>query len=150
VQYEVLIVQLGDPRYEEVLGRLRADRALLELMRVQAGFDLVEHPEKVWIIAVDPTGQPLAWCAYEPSDEPGIDVKCVDSCERPECWDEDVYLVVYTARHELIRQHRAVTYIYPEPVELHETDGWAVTGTGISREPGMPERRWYRLARQPG
>lgn len=122
----------------------RADRDLLDLMHVQAGFELDEHPDKVWVFAVDPDGAPLAWCACEPSDEPGIDIKAVDSCERPECWDEDLYLLVYTARHELVRHHAAETYVYGEPVELHEMDGWTVVGTGGAAP------RWYRMTRAAG
>lgn len=146
-EYEVVIVAMGDGRYEEVIGALRADWDLRDLMYVQADFDLVERPDKVWIVAVDPGGRVLAWCAYEPTEEAGAEVKCVDSCERPECWDEDVYGVVYAVRHELVRRYDAATYVFEGPLDLHRMDGWEVFVEGGAAEPDVPEDHWYGLRR---
>lgn len=148
MDYEVVIVAQGDDRYEEVLGAVRGDRALLDLMWHQAEFELIEHPAKVWIAAVDPVGRPLAWCAIEPTDQMGAQVKAVDSCERPECWAEDVYGVIYAARHELLRNCAAVTYIFDEPLTMHLWDGWVPFAEGWSSEPGEPPHHWTGLFRE--
>lgn len=146
---EVLILRWGEPRYEEVIGGLRRDGALLAGMWLAAESRLDEHPGKTWVVAVDAGGRALAWCAFEPADEPGVDVKAVDSYERPESWDDDLYAVVYQVRHELIRFSSAVTYVFPEPLELHLWDGWVPTVEGWSDEPGVPSHHWTRLVRAP-
>lgn len=141
---ELLVLRLGEARYEPVMAALRADEPLLAYLREAAGFELTEDADTVWIVATDDAGRVLAACAYEPADEDGIEVKCVDSWERPSSWDDDLYALVYAARHELIRWHDAVTYIYLDIVELHEWDGWVVVGSGVDPRTGI---RWYRLWR---
>lgn len=143
---EILILRHGDPRYEPVLAAMRSDQALLADLLTAAGSRLPEHEHKVWVIAVR-GGRALAWCAYEPSDEPGTTLKLVDSYERPESWDDDWYADVYQVRHELTRWYACVTYVYVDPLDLHLADGWQITAEGDSDEPGSEPHRWYRLVR---
>ncbi|HWB38354.1 MAG TPA: hypothetical protein VHA75_20240 [Rugosimonospora sp.] len=146
---EVLILRQGDARYEEMFGQLRADRALLADLWAAAESRLDEHPGKTWIVAVE-AGVPVAWCAYEPTDEQGAEVKCVDSYERREAWGRGLYARVFWARHRLIRRAEAITYVFAQPLGLHLSAGWRITGEGDRSEPGIPSHHWYELRRSPG
>lgn len=144
---EILILRQGDPLYEPIIGGLRADTDLLDYMWQAAESRLDEHADKVWIVAAR-NGRALAWCAYEPSaGHADAGVKCTNSFERPECWDEDLYGIVYQARHEIIRHYRALTYVYGEPLPLHLWDGWTQVDDGWSGEPDAPSHHWYALLR---
>ncbi|MEV0732322.1 hypothetical protein [Polymorphospora sp. NPDC050346] len=143
---EILILCEGDPRYEEVIGGLRDDQDLLDLMWQAAESRLDEHPDKVWIVAVD-GARALAWCAYQPATDPRAQVQAVNSFERPEAWDADWYGVVYAVRHELIRYRAGLTYVYDEIVDLHGWDGWTPTDDGWSNEPDTPSHHWTELLR---
>lgn len=142
--YEIVIVQQGDDRYEPVIGVLRADRNLLDLMWTAAESRLDEHPDKVWIVAVDPPDRALAWCAYESTAQPGR-VKCVNSFERPESWDNDLYALVYEVRQELLHllDLTADTFIFDDPMDLHA--GWTPFADGWSAEPDAPPHHWTGL-----
>lgn len=144
---DILILRHGSPRYEPVIGRLRGDAPLLAYMWQAAESRLDEHPDKVWIVPVDPADRALAWCAYQPCDRADAVVQCVNSFERPESWDDDLYAVVYAARHELIRYLDAVTYVFDEPLELHLWDGWVPFADGWSNEPDTPSHHWTGLRR---
>lgn len=142
---EIMKVQVGDPQYEQVIGGLRADADLLAYMWQAAESRLDEHPTKVWIVAVDPNGRALAWCAYQPVGD-GV-VTCVNSFERPEVWGRGLYATVYAARHQLIRWFDAVTYVYDQPLPLHLADGWVPFEEGWSSEPDAPSHHWTGLRR---
>lgn len=142
---EILILHCGDPRYEAVIGGLRRDVELLDLMWQAAESRLDEHPDKVWIVAAE-GGRALAWAAYRPGPD-DIEVQAVNSFERPEVWDTDWYGIVYAVRHELIRHHSAITYVYDEPLDLHLWDGWVCTDDGWSSEPDAPAHHWHELRR---
>jgi hypothetical protein len=151
MDYEVVILTAGDDRYEQVIGGLRNDRELLDVMWQAAESQLDERLDKVWVVAVEPaTGRALAWCAYQPTTELNAQLKCVNSYERPECWDEDLYGVVYAVRHELIRHSSAVTFVFDEPLQMHLWDGWQPFDDGWSSEPGVPSHHWTGLRREPG
>lgn len=147
MDYEIMILQQGDPLYGPVLGGLRADTELLDLMWQAAESRLDEHPDKVWIVAVGPGHRALAWCAYQPYNGGDIEIQCTNSFERPECWDDDLYGIVYQTRHELIRDHSAITYVYNEPLDLHLWDGWTETAAEWSNEPDTPPHHWHELRR---
>jgi len=137
--YHISILTPGDGGYEHILGPMRADLVLREYARDAADCHLREHPRKVWVVAHDPGGV-LAWCAYEPADEPGVEVKACDSVELPRAWDTDVWSVLYEVRQTLIGARTAVTYVYDQPLWLHLVDGWRPAGVGWDRG-----RRWTRL-----
>lgn len=70
--------------------------------------------------------------------------------------DPELYAEAYHARHEQIVTTcglPAVTYLFPEPIALHETDGWVRDTTpgsaGISVVTGV-EHHWQRLTRAAG
>lgn len=142
---EILILQMGDDRYEDTVGRLRADRELRHEMWQAAESRLDEHPDKIWVIAHRLGEGALAWCAYEPSTEPGYELKLVNSYERPWSWSQDWYAVVYEVREVLTAGHACVSYIYAEPLEVHT--GWQVTAEGDSDEPDAPSHHWHRVVR---
>lgn len=146
---EVLILRQGDARYEQVFGQLRPDRELLADLWAAAESRLPEHPDKTWIVAVE-DGVPVAWCAYEPTSEQGAEVKCTDSYERREVWGRGLYGRAFWVRHRMVRRKSAITYVFPEPLGLHLSAGWRITGEGWSREPGIDSHHWYELRRSPG
>jgi hypothetical protein len=147
VTVQVLTLQQGHPRYEEILGQLRGDRELLAAAWSDAEMTLHEHPAKTWVFAVDGS-RPLAWCALEPAPpDEGVELKAVDSYERRDARGRGLYLHVYVVRHDLLRHHSAVTYLFDQPLPVHLADGWEITADGWSNEPGIPAHHWSRLTR---
>lgn len=61
-------------------------------------------------------------------------MKCVNSFERPESRENDLYGLAYAARHEIIRHPDAITFVFDEPVEVHPWDGWVPFANGWSNE----------------
>lgn len=143
---ELLVLRAGDARYNDVVGALTRDDRLRAEVWAAAESELQERPDKTWVVAVD-AGRALAWCAFQPSDEPGYVVKAVDSYVRPEAWHRRLYPLVFFRRHQLIRAVPAVTYVFDQPLALHFGCGWVPTGDGWSSEPGIPPHHWTRLVR---
>ena len=59
---EIVAVHLGSPLYEELLGQVQTDMALMATMWQEAENDLDEHPDTVWYVAVV-DGVAAAWIA---------------------------------------------------------------------------------------
>lgn len=103
---------------------------------------------------------PAAWAGYRIEDEHGTAVlRCCNNYVRRGYRDHtpDLYPVAYRARHLLVVARLrlpAVTYLFPEPIALHEADGWvrdtAPGSSGQSRpfENG-PVHNWQRLRWEP-
>ncbi len=111
------------------------------------------------VLAEDLAGalQPAAWAGYRiERDDTGAPVlRCCNNYVRRSFrrHDPELYAEAYRARHEqgvLTCGLAAVTYLFPEPIPLHEADGWVQdTGpgaSGISRVTGV-EHHWRRLTR---
>lgn len=145
---EILILRRGELRYESVFAQLRADQALLDEMWQAAESELDEHDDKVWVIAVRAyDGRPVAWATFEPSDTPGIDIKLVNSYEVPSSWDDDWYLAVHEVRHLLTEAYTCETFVFDDPLQLFEWDGYVAFADDWSNEPGVPSHHWTGLRR---
>lgn len=141
---EVVNVRAGKGRYEALIGQIRNDVLLLAQMRADAEHDLVEHLDKVWTF-VTVNGLVAAWCAAQPVD--GV-LTCSDNYERRGVGRElGLYRVAYRHRHETVVapcELPAVTYLFAQPIALHEADGWRRTGLSGVSEHG---HRWWELRR---
>lgn len=140
-----------------------------------------EHePGTSYLVAYAPDDQgrmvPAAWAGYriETRDDGPI-LKCVNNYVRREHRGHagynrlrkvrhgyrtsipDLYAHAYAARHKhvvTLLGMRAETYLFPEPIALHEADGWirdtSPEGSGTSRPAGGgPEHHWQRLTWSP-
>ncbi len=117
-----------------------------------------------YLMVVDrnhPSGMlPVAWAGWRVEDENGAAVlRCCNNYVRRTHRGHvpDWYSIAYLARHRLVVQRLgmpAVTYLYEQPIWLHELDGWVKdTGPGSSgvshaREGGEPHP-WWRLRLPP-
>jgi hypothetical protein len=152
---EVVTVQLGDPAYEELLGPVREDRALLAQMWADAESRLDEEPGKSWCIAmveVDGRQVAAAWAAaVEVEHQSGVRMlRCCNNYERPGYRGRGLYALAYAHRHATVVRPSgmpAITWIFDQPRALHERDGWVVTDVGISREPDIEPHRWFEMRR---
>lgn len=148
--YEIYNVRQGDDRYEQFIGQIRADRQLQADMWADAEHELIELPGKSWtVVAVD--GTPVAWAAARVEQIDGTRVlKCSDNYERRGVGrDRQLYRLAYTYRHTTIVEPTrlpAVTYLFAQPMPLHEADGWRRTGLTGTSEHGHD---WWELRRDP-
>lgn len=140
-------VQIGDDDYER-LGRIRDDEQLLADMWRDAEHVLDEHPGKRWTV-VSVGGMPVAWAAATVVDADGQEVlRCSDNYERRGLGRvAHLYRVAYRRRHETIVAAvglPAVTYLFEQPIALHEADGWTRTGLTGTSDLG---HQWWELRR---
>jgi hypothetical protein len=148
--YQIVTVEIGHPRYEELLGPLRDDDQLSRSMWWDAESRLDETPGKRWVIAVvDDMGRSVAaaWAAAVTVDG---QLKCCNNYERREYRGRGLYAAAYEHRHRIIVEPSelpCVTYIFREPLQLHLDDEWRVTGEGDSVVPDAPPHHWYELRR---
>ena len=158
----VVNVEIGHPRHEELIGRIRADDRLRQEMWERAGHRFEEQPGKVWTVAeVWGGGRSgiAAWCAAaEETGETGLRVlRCSDGYEPLEWADLNMYPQVYAHRHTTLGTRSTLparTFLHvgdkgPDvgPIPLHLADGWHRTGNaGTSRETGR-EHHWEELHR---
>ncbi|GAA2360730.1 hypothetical protein Cme02nite_38010 [Catellatospora methionotrophica] len=148
---ELVTVWIGHPRYEELLGPVRADTALLRQMWLDAESELDEQPGKLWCVSVV-DGRAGAWAAAV--EDCGV-LRCCNSYEVPAYRGRGLYAAAYAHRHATIVAPStlpAITYVYDQPLPLHLADGWAVTASGTSTvsEPdgdGRFEHRWHAMRR---
>lgn len=151
--HELVNVAIGQPRYEELVGQIRTDPALLAHMWGDAEHRLEERPGKVWTVcAVRSEGRwvPAAWAASIAEDAM---LRCGDNYEHPAWRGKGLYAAAYTYRHTTVVAPSAlpaVTYLFAQPIALHEADGWYRSGAhGVSTEAGEPHE-WWELRRDPG
>jgi hypothetical protein len=147
---EVVNVQPGHPRYEGLVGQIRDSPDLLACMWSDAEHRMVEQPGKTWTIAtVQDGGQwvPTAWACSIVQD--GI-LRCCDNYEVPRWRGRGLYEAAYRHRHVTIvapSRLPAVTYLFVQPIGMHEADGWYRTGVnGVSTAAGVPHE-WWELRR---
>lgn len=150
---EVITVEIGHQRYEDLIGRIRRDADLLAALWADAETRLEESPGKRWaVVAVD--GEPVAWAAARVTTIDGVlTLVCSDNYEaRGVGRDRGLYQVAYRVRHATIVAPSplpGVTYLYRQPRPLHEADGWQLTGVhGVSTDAGEPHE-WWQLRRAP-
>lgn len=158
MQFVLVNVKIGHPRYEELIGQLRTGPVRQQMWQ-DAEHELTEHPDKVWSMAIVAVGDrwvPAAWAAAQVIDG---ELVCSDNYERRGFRGPDLgspgwglYPAAYTHRHATVVEPSGLparTFIFKQPRVLHEQDGWYTTGeTGVSRRTGV-EHRWWELRREP-
>lgn len=158
-QPRLVTVWIGHPRYEELLGPVRDDPALLRQMWLDAESELDEADGKLWCVAtvnVDGRWVAGAWAAAITEQVDGqMTLRCCNSYEVPAYRGRGLYAAAYAHRHATIVAPwtgPALTYVYDQPLPLHLADGWRVTASGVSTvdEPdgdGGTEHRWHEMRR---
>lgn len=158
MDYEIVTVQFGHPRYEDLVGPLRQDEELLATMWQDAESLLDEDAGKQWCIAVV-NGVAAAWsCAILAEEGGRTYLKGCNNYEAPAYRGRGLYLAAYRHRHRTIISRSelpCLTYIFPGPLGLHIADGWRRTidaWSDANDTPGRPHpsHHWYRLVRDPG
>ncbi len=146
--HDLVTVSIGHPRYEELIGRIRADDELRAQMWADAEHVLTEQLGKLWtVVSVQRAGrwEPQAWAAARV--DAGV-LRCTDNYERRGPGrDHGLYRVAYAHRHHTIVypcRLPALTYLFAEPIALHEADGWRRTGNAGVSDHG---HHWWELLR---
>ncbi len=143
---ETLILSHGEQLYTTLLDRLRADLDVVAAMwdDAESRPDELDQPHTIWSVVVLEDGAPAAWCAATIRDDGTI--KCHSNYETRAWRDHGLYADAYQARHRhvvLAYGVPAVTYLFAQPIGLHEADGWTRTG---QHGPGvLPGHHWWEL-----
>jgi hypothetical protein len=151
------VLRHGEQWYTDLLGRIRQDQALVTAMWQDAEGhpDELDVPDTYWSVTILDDGTPAAWAAATVLDDGTI--KSHSNYEVREHRGRGLYTMAYHARHTnvfLAYQLPAVTYLYPQPVDLHLADGWVkdtapdASGTSVSYA-GGPVHHWQRLTWTP-
>lgn len=148
---EILHLTTDHPRYAELTALLRAEPLATEWWRDAES----EHEDGIAYMMALVNNVPAAWAGWRiERDEDGTTVlRCRNSYERRGAGRElGLYAQVYRARHEqvvLTSGLPGLTYLYREPLALHEADGWVRTpwANGISHLPGLDPHAWWELRR---
>lgn len=153
---EYLILRRGEAGYAEFARALDRDPALRAWAYANADTTFPAGDEKVWCVAMR-FGRVMATRAIEPADEPGYDAKITDNVERPMSWDHDRYGIVFEMVEVLTSGLNVVSYVFADPMDLHEAAGYRVEagagrpGTGRWGAParGLDEHghEWFRVVR---
>lgn len=137
----------GEQLYTDLLARIRRDSALVSAMWADAEStpDELDVPGTHWTVALTDDGTPAAWCAARIQDD-GL-IKCHSNYEIRTWRGLGLYEDTYHARHRdvvLAYKRPAVTYLFAQPIGLHEANGWRRTGqTGV----GTLGHQWWELRR---
>lgn len=144
---DTLTLEHGEQLYTDLLERVRADRDLVAAMWADAESrpDELDVPGTHWSVALTEDGTPAAWCAARIEDDGTL--KCHSNYEVRAWRGQRMYEDAYFARHwGVVRVYRrpGVTYLFEQPIGLHEADGWYRTGlTDVSAD----GHRWWELRR---
>ncbi|MEU7822938.1 hypothetical protein [Catellatospora sp. NPDC049133] len=150
---ELVTVRMGEAAYEELLGPVRADAALLEQMWRDAETPrLDEKPGKTWCVAtVHHGGRRIAaaWAAAIEEEHEGQRIlRCSDSYDVPAWRGRSLYTLAYAWRHATIVVPTGLparTFVYAQPKVLHDRDGWTVVNSDTSHEPGLDPHEWFEM-----
>lgn len=141
----------GQPRYDDLLDQVWRDFRLVEQMWADAESrpDEMDVPGTHWSVALAKDNDqwvPAAWCAARVE---GCTLKGFCNYEVPRFRERGHYETAYRERHHAVILPNglpAVTYLFTQPVGLHEADGWQRTG----REgPGELDGHWWWELRRP-
>ncbi|MEU8185994.1 hypothetical protein [Micromonospora carbonacea] len=147
-QPKMVTLRHGEAQYADLLDTIRADTWLVGRMWVDAESqpDELDRPGTVWCVAlVD--GVPAAWCAATPD---GAALRAHSNYEHPHHRERGLYAAAYAQRHrDVVQPSRlpALTYLFAQPIPLHEGNGWQRTGTHGPGEVGG--NWWWELHRDP-
>jgi len=137
----------GGQLYADLLAEITADHDLVAAMWADAESRPAELdiPGTFWSVTLTEDGTPAAWCAARITD--GGALRCHSNYERREWRGRGLYEDAYHARHRdvmLSYKLPGVTYLFAQPIALHERHGWYRTGlTGVSAD----RHRWWELRR---
>lgn len=137
----------GGSRYARLLHQIGQDSALVAAMWAHAESrpEELDMPGTSWTVVLA-DGVPAAWCAARVQADGTL--KCHSNYEVPAYRGRGLYEAAYRARHLQVIQPsdlEAVTYLFPEPIDLHEEDGWYRTG---AKGPGeLDGHQWWELRR---
>lgn len=143
---QVVTLTHEQPEYGQLLDLIRADPPLVARMWADAESQPAEldQPGTWWTVALVDDA-PAAWCAARPA---GDVLYCHSNYEHPRHRGRGLYAAAYRERHRHVIQPAgldAVTYLFEQPIPLHEADGWQRTGpTGDGKVSG---HRWWELRR---
>lgn len=156
----IAALRTGLPGYRPYLAPILANPE--PAIRDDAEIDMTtaEHAGKIWWLAIAapgvdthagpvPSPRVIAWCAAWPSQDSRYQIECGHNYERRGLGREaGAYRHVFAARQTWLIEQRptAVTYIFDQPVELHEAAGW--TRTGLHRM-STHGHHWQQLVWQP-
>jgi hypothetical protein len=149
MEHRIVTLTHGDQEYTALLDRIRADTALVAAMEADAEShpDELDVPGTWWSVAlVERQGVevPAAWCAARVE---GDLLKAHSNYEHPDHRGHGLYAAAYRERHRSVVVPSGlptVTYLFPEPIALHEADGWVRTGVSGVSEMG---HQWAELRR---
>jgi hypothetical protein len=145
----VITLTHGQPGYAGLLDQIRRNPALVAAMWADAESrpDELDVPGTSWSVALV-AGAPAAWCAARLQDHGTL--KCHSNYEVWAYRGKGRYEAAYAERHRAVVVPAAVvavTYLFEQPIALHEADGWRKTGlTGTSHEADEPHP-WWELHR---
>jgi hypothetical protein len=138
----------GERLYTELLADISRDDRLVAAMWADAESrpDELDIPETHWTVTLLEDGTPAAWCAARFQDD-GV-LKCHSNYEVRAYRGRGLYEAAFHARHNnvvLAYKRPAVTYLFSDPIALHETRGWRCIGaTGHGELDG---HQWWELRR---
>lgn len=144
---EILTLTPDHPRYVEIIAHFAA-----EPLATQWWSDAESrHEPGVSYALVLADDVPAAWAGWIVTEIDGIwTLKCCSNYERRGAGRErGLYALAYNHRHRATvapSALAAVTYLFPEPIELHEADGWTRTGLADLSDDGHD---WAELRREP-
>ena len=105
----------------------------------------LDEPGTSWTVALV-AGEPAAWCAARVLDDGTL--KCHSNYEVRAHRGLGLYEAAYRARHTNVVEwsgRPAVTYLFEQPIALHEADGWL--RTGVSGPGELEGHTWWELRR---
>jgi hypothetical protein len=150
MDHQVITLARGQPEYADLLDQIRQDPALVNAMREHAEScpDELDRPGTWWTVAIV-DGAPAAWCAARVD---AGELRCHSNYEHPGYRGHGLYAAAYRERHDTVVEPSnlaAVTYLFSQPIGLHESDGWYRTGvSGVSTDASQAHE-WWELRRDP-
>ncbi len=148
----LVVVESGGQMYEDLLGPVRSDVALLQQMWLDAESELDEEPGKQWAIAtVFHRGQwvAAAWAAAVEREHEGQTIlHCCNNYEVPAFRGKGLYRQAMAHRQTAVVQRRGLparTFIFDQPRALHQALGWHVVDSGVSQLDGVPTHVWFEM-----
>lgn len=154
MNFESITVSHGSWAYEYLLSAIRSNRALAHWLDQDAESKVgeLDAPGTTWSVVYlrGERPEPVAWAAARHLPDGNLKGCCnyVRRDYRREDIGVDLYRQAYMLRHrDVISKHAGPqeTYLFAQPIPLHEADGWRKTGeSGPGKYPG---NHWWRLVR---
>jgi hypothetical protein len=141
-EFLATLLDLRDEIWQDAEGQVE----VVDLSTVWTVVEAREHARFV----------PVAWCAstvVTAEDGPQM-LRCSDNYERRGVGRHyGLYRIAYRHRHltrVLPLALPAATYLFAQPIPLHEADGWVRTGNAGTSHATTEPHDWWELRREPG